>query len=103
MGSHFAPEDGNTFPIIENGAPLPEVFMDGIYRIDDMGGVIHSYYYRFAKDPHINNGMIYRQPVLLVIRPKGTLPLSAGAMDVWLRTGQQPRFTPPPSLGGKTY
>lgn len=87
----------NTFPVIECGA-LPEFCVDGIFRIDAVGSMVHIYYFQFAKDPHINGGEIYRAPVLKHIRARDTLIANAGSVREWLESGSEPGLVLPPAL-----
>lgn len=87
----------NTFPLIETGV-VPEFTVDGAYRIDEVGSLVHVHYFQFVRDPHINNGMIYRVPVVKHIRPRDTLAATAGVIKEWITNRAQPPLIVPPSF-----
>jgi len=78
----------NGFPLIERNA-IPEIYVDGAYRLDNLGGLFHKYYFRYERDPDINSGLIFRVPVLRTIWTREHFILNAGNGLVAMRTGEQ--------------
>lgn len=76
------------FPLIERG-PINEFYVDGAYRLENMGSMFHKYYFRYARDAQINGGAIFRVPVLRMIWTREHFILNAGNGLTALQTGRQ--------------
>lgn len=72
------------FPLIERG-PITEIYVDGAYRMDDLGSVFHKHYFQYARDPLVNDGLPFRVPVLRMIWTREHFLLNAGNGLRWLR------------------
>lgn len=72
-------------PIIERGA-IPEIYVNGIIRVDDLGTSSHVNYFHLERDPEINGGAMFRTPCARLIWTTDDLLKTAGYMDVWAKT-----------------
>lgn len=79
----------SNLPLIERGA-VPETYVNGIIRIDDLGTSCHVNYFHLERDPEINAGAMFRTPCARLIWTTDDLLKVCGFMVEWGKARKPP-------------